>query len=238
MSGSKLSNPAENPAATDVPLSLTVHDLPHPGDVAQADRARTRSGRLKMIALLLICAAPVIASYFTFYVLKPAGGSRNFGELIVPPVDMPELTARDLAGQSVPLRSLRGQWLLLSVAGGACGATCQENLYFQRQLRETQGKEKERLERVWLIDDAAAVPEALQPALRQAQVLRVDAAGLHAWLRPAAGQALQDHIYVVDPMGNWMMRFPAHMDVHAASKARRDLERLLRASASWDTAGR
>ncbi len=238
MSGSKLSNPAENPAATDAPLSLTVHDLPRPGDVAQADRARTRSGRLKMIALLLICAAPVIASYFTFYVLKPAGGSRNFGELIVPPVDMPELTARDLAGQSVPLRSLRGQWLLLSVAGGACGATCQENLYFQRQLRETQGKEKERIERVWLIDDAAAVPEALQPALRQAQVLRVDAAGLHAWLRPAAGQALQDHIYVVDPMGNWMMRFPAHMDVHAASKARRDLERLLRASASWDTAGR
>ncbi len=238
MSGSKLSNPAENPAAADAPLSLTVHDLPHPGDVAQADRARTRSGRLKMIALLLVCAAPVIASYFTFYVLKPAGGSRNFGELIVPPVDMPELTARDLAGQSVPLRSLRGQWLLLSVAGGTCDATCQENLYFQRQLRETQGKEKERLERVWLIDDAAAVPEALQPALRQAQVLRVDAAGLHAWLRPAAGQALQDHIYVVDPMGNWMMRFPAHMDVHAASKARRDLERLLRASASWDTAGR
>jgi hypothetical protein len=39
-------------------------------------------------------------------------------------------------------------------------------------------------------------------------------------------------------MGNWMMRFPAALDAAGAAKAKRDLERLLRASASWDTAGR
>ena len=33
------------------------------------------------------CAAPVIASYFTFYVIKPQG--RAYGELITPTVDVP-----------------------------------------------------------------------------------------------------------------------------------------------------
>ena len=61
---------------------------------------------------------------------------------------------------------------------------------------------------------------------------------MQTWLSPAAGQQLQDHLYVIDPMGNWMMRFPANMDVASASKAKKDLERLLRASSSWDQAGR
>jgi 20S proteasome alpha/beta subunit len=69
-------------------------------------------------------------------------------------------------------------------------------------------------------------------------VLRLDAAALDAWLAPAEGHQLAEHLYVVDPMGNWMMRFPAAMDSNGAAKAKRDLERLLRASASWDEAGR
>jgi hypothetical protein len=67
-------------------------------------------------------------------------------------------------------------------------------------------------------------------------VLRV--AGLEQWLQPAAGRQLADHLYVVDPIGNWMMRFPASMDAAGAAQAKRDLERLLRASNSWDKAGR
>jgi hypothetical protein len=49
---------------------------------------------------------------------------------------------------------------------------------------------------------------------------------------------LAEHFFVVDPMGNWMMRFPARMDTAGAGRAKRDLERLLRASASWDEPGR
>ena len=70
------------------------------------------------------------------------------------------------------------------------------------------------------------------------QVLRVPPAALAAWLEPAAGKSLADHLYIVDPMGNWMMRFPAGIDPAGASKAKRDLERLMRASVSWDEAGR
>jgi hypothetical protein len=213
---------------------LTIHSLPVPGDGQQA---RTRSGRWKMIAVMLVCAAPVIASYFTYYVIRPESRT-GYGELVQPQRDIPEGSARMLDGREVPLASLRHQWLLVSVAPAACGPTCEQHLYFQRQLRESLGREKDRLDWVWLVSDDAPVPEALRPALQAATVLRVAPDVIARWLAPASGHGLADHLYVVDPLGHWMMRFPADMDRAGAAKAKRDLERLLRASASWDQAGR
>ena len=237
MSGSKLSKHVEKNELSDAPLGMTVHALPQPGEVAQADEQRTHSGRWKMLALLLVCAAPVIASYFTYYVVRPEA-RRHYGELVTPQLDLPAASALNLQGQSVDLKSLKGQWLLVAVGSGNCKEACQENLYFQRQLREIMGKEKDRMERVWVLTDDAPVDAALLPALNQAHVLRVPPDTVKIWLSPAAGQAVEDHLYVIDPMGHFMMRFPAHMDVAGASKAKKDLDRLMRASASWDQAGR
>ncbi len=203
---------------------MTVHAMP--GAEASDAAARTVRGRWKMLAVLAVCAAPVVASYFTYYVVRPEG-RRNFGELIDPQRPLP-----------AALSSLKGQWLLVSVAGGACDAKCENHLYLQRQLREGLGKEKERLDWVWLVNDQAPLREPLRPALSQAQVVRVDSAQLAQWLAPATGQQLQDHLYVVDPLGNWMMRFPANVDKATAPKVKRDIDRLLRASAGWDKPGR
>jgi hypothetical protein len=214
-----------------------VHSLPSPDGAAQGDARRTVSGRWKMRAVLLVCAAPVIASYFTYYVVRPEG-RRNFGVLVEPQRPVPALASTPLSGPPLTLDRLKGQWLLVSVSGGACDAACENHLYLQRQLRESLGKDKDRLDRVWLVTDAEPVREALRPALSEATVLRVDAAALAQWLQPAAGQSLANHLYVVDPMGNFMMRFPAGLDREGAARAKRDLERLMRASASWDQAGR
>jgi hypothetical protein len=220
---------------SDSPLTMTVHALPEPGALAQQRRL---SGRWKMIVVMLMCAAPVIASYFTFYVVRPEG-RRNYGELINPARALPDVNATSLSGVGSKLRALKGQWLLVSVAGGACHSDCEKQIYLQRQMRESLGREKDRLDRVWLISDDAPVAPALQTqvdaAVVDAYALRVPASVLSQWLEPAPGQKLSDHLYLVDPMGNWMMRFPADID---ATKAKRDLERLLRASASWDRAGR
>jgi hypothetical protein len=220
----------------DEPLAMTVHSMPSPASDAAAARRRP-VGRLKMLLLMLVCASPVVASYFTYYVIRPQGG-RSHGELIDPQRPLPALTAARPDGAPVDLRTLRGQWLLVSVAGGACDARCENHLYLQRQLRESLGREKDRLDWVWLVDDAAPVPDALRPALRSATVLRVDASALAGWLSPSAGRSLADHLYLVDPMGHWMMRFPAGMDRRGAAQAKRDLDRLLRASSSWDEEGR
>lgn len=233
------SRPPEAAVAADSPLAFTVHSMPRAGEaMAEAEARQTRSGRWKMLSVLLICAAPVIASYFTYYVVRP-DGRRNFGELIQPQHAMPnKAMVSTLEGKSEPLENLKGQWLLVSVAPAACDEACQNNLYLQRQLRESLGKEKERMDWVWLVSDQGEIPAAIAPGVTQATVVRADPNMIAQWLQPAAGQALADHLYVIDPMGHWMMRFPAKMDRKGASQAKRDLDRLLRASSSWDKAGR
>jgi hypothetical protein len=220
----------------DQPLELTVHTLPR-ADGTDANVQRTRIGRWQMLLVLLICAAPVVASYLTYYVVRPQARS-VFGTLVEPQRPLPDLVGVAPDGAASNLRTLKGQWLLVTVSGGGCDASCQQYLYMQRQLRESLGKEKDRVDRVWLINDDVAIAPALLPALQGAVVLRVPPAALAAWLTPQQGHALAEHLYLVDPMGNWMMRFPAGLDLSGAAKAKRDIERVLRASASWDEAGR
>ena len=66
-------------------------------------------------------------------------------------------------------------------------------------------------------------------------VLRAPLGAQSAWLAPMPGRALSEHLYLVDPLGNWMMRSPAEPE---PPKLKRDVEKLLRASAGWDKAGR
>jgi hypothetical protein len=221
----------------DHPLGLTVHSMPTTADLGASPQVRTRLGRWKMALVLVICAAPVVASYFTYYVVRPEG-RRNHGDLIDPQRPLPDLSGTTLDGQAVNLRTLKDQWLLVSVAGGACNAACANHLYFQRQLREGLGKNKDRLDRVWLVDDEAPVDPALLPGLRDATVIRVPRAALAQWLVPQPGQQLENHLYVVDPMGNWMMRFAPGVDLRTAPVIKKDLEQLMRGSEGWDQAGR
>jgi hypothetical protein len=229
-------NPDITAAVQDQPLSFTVHAMPVPDASAHAG-PNTVAGRWKMFAVLLVCVAPILASYFTYYVIRPEG-RRNFGDLIDPQRPLPAISGRTLEGQVVQLPSLKGQWLLATVSSGACDARCEKNLYFQRQMREALGKEMGRVDRVWFITDDAPVAPGLLPALKGATVLRVPPAALSQWLQPEQGKDLQNHLYVVDPIGNWMMRFPPDMDAASAAKAKRDMDRLLRAAGGWDTEGR
>ncbi|WP_296490517.1 hypothetical protein [Rhodoferax sp.] len=228
---------APKPDNWNSPLTMVVNTVPSAQEALRDPPGRTRRGRTWLLLIWLVCAAPVIASYLTFYFLRP-DRIKSFGELIEPQKEMPVLLTSGLDGRQNQLASLRGQWLLISVAGGACNTQCQQHLYLQRQLRETMGRDKDRIDWVWLVDDQAEVPQALLPALSSALVLRVDAAALAQWLQPGKGMKLSDHLYVVDPLGKWMMRFPADLDVENAAQAKRDLRRLLTASVSWDKPGR
>lgn len=222
------------PQADEV-LGLTVHSLPKPG----AAMATAASGRLKLLAILLACSLPVLVAYFVFHVVRPQGQA-GFGELITPVRPVPAALATGLDGSTLPLPSLKAQWLLVKVDGGACVQDCQKQLTVLRQFRLMLGKDMDRLDWVWLINDQAPVAPLLATSLKHdnATVLRVDATVLDNWLPVPAGTSHQDFIYVVDPMGNTMMRFPSQLDSAGATKAKRDMEHLLRASLTWDSAGR
>jgi hypothetical protein len=190
-----------------------------------------------MLAIMLVCSLPVMAAYFVYFVVRPTGHA-GYGELITPLRPVPDAIGTALDGSTHALGSVKGQWLLVAVAGGACPQVCQQRLYLLRQLREMLGKDKERVDWVWLVSDQEPVAPSLQNVLKDATVLRLNGASLESWMAVPPGQTLNDFIYVVDPLGNTMMRFPGKFDGSGAAKAKRDLERLLRASASWDAPGR
>lgn len=202
------------------------------GQAAQPARTATRGswkrGRWMVLLIALLCAAPVIASYLAYYVFKPRGGATNYGTLIEPQRPIAEtLIVKDEAGKPMALASLRGRWLMISVDRSGCGDPCATKLYFMRQIRATQAGERERVLNVWLRTDADAIPAAIERAYPDTRKLIADPAALAAWLPADAGTSDTDHIYLVDPNGNLMMRFPKQAD---PSKIKRDLTKLLNAS--------
>ena len=241
MPGSNSSAPAAVPfdKTRAEPLTLTVDsgsttDLAKP---AKAEQRRTLAGRTKMLLVLLVCTAPVVASYLTYFVIRPEGRS-NYSTLILPSRALPELALRTLDGAALRSAALRGQWLLVAVGPSNCGTACEQRLYLQRQLREMLGREGERVDKLWFITDEAALAPALREAIAgraPVTALRVPREALARWLVPAEGRALEDHLYLVDPMGEWMMRMPPGPE---PGRVKRDLDRVLRASASWDLPGR
>ncbi len=251
MSGSDTSNRDGALAAEPGLVNLSVHSLPSPGAAGRDAATRTARGRLQMLMVLLACAAPVVASYFMYFVVRPQART-NYAELVQPPRPMPAaLALRTLDGAPVDPATLRGQWLLVVVAGGACDARCERELLLQRQLHQAMGREKERIDKVWIVDDAGTpraetlnaifangTSDGAHAGVSRTTVLRADPAALAAWLHDGAATATPAPArgyYVVDPRGDYMMRPPAEPE---PAKLKRDLDRLLRASAGWDGPGR
>ncbi len=180
-----------------------------------------------LFLVLAVCAAPMVLSYFTYYVIKPTTRT-NYGELIDPRAyPIPDLGTVALDGKPAALADYAGKWLLLQADTGACPKTCTDKLFWQRQIRLTQGKDMERIERVWLVTDDTPLQTELMKQYDGTHMLRVDPAKLAAWLPVAQGTRATDHIYVIDPLGNLMMRFPKDPD---PNKIKRDISKLLKAS--------
>ena len=112
-------------------------------------RKNQHAGRWKLFAVIAVCAAPVIASYLTYYVIKPSGRT-NYGDFIESALhSVPsDLATTSLDGKPMPLKDLEGKWIMLQVDSGNCTEACRTKLYEMRQLRLTQGRERDRIERV------------------------------------------------------------------------------------------
>ncbi|MGH8682624.1 MAG: SCO family protein [Burkholderiales bacterium] len=164
---------------------------------------------------------PLVAALVAYHLFPPAGRT-NYGEL-VEPRPMPRTTLQRLDGPAFTLAELHGKWVLLQVDDAACGPPCQEKLFHMRQVRLAQGRNMDRVERVWLLLDAGRPAPEIAPLHAGAVVARA-ASELLAAL-PATD--VRDHIYLLDPRGNVMLRFPKHADPKRMIK---DLERLLKYS--------
>ncbi|BBO60364.1 hypothetical protein MPB2EB_1505 [Mycoavidus sp. B2-EB] len=184
-----------------------------------------------MLLVVLVCLAPVIASYLSYYVFKPAGGVVNYGKLIEPAQPIPpSLGVQAENGEVIPFQTLKGKWLLLAVDASTCSENCVKKLYFMRQVRVAQGIERERVATVWLRTDNAPVSPVVQQAYPEMRFLSANATALAKWLPVEGGMQLADYIYLVDPSGNLIMRFPPAPD---PGKIKKDLSKLLK----WSSIG-
>jgi len=165
---------------------------------------------LKLAAVFAICTAPFALGWLAYEYRWFAGQAGNYGELIAP---------RPIDGA---LAALRGKWVLLTADPAACAAACERKLYIVRQVRKAQGKDAERIERLWLVTDSGKPRAELVTALEGAHLATPSV----PLLQSLPGAPLE-HIYLVDPLGNLMMRFPAEPD---PAKMIKDLQRLLKYS--------
>ena len=162
--------------------------------------------RNKLFLIGLVCTAPFALGTMAYVFDWGTGAGANYGELIPP---------RALAASA--LQPLRGKWVLASFDAPACDAHCEKKLYFMRQVRRAQGKNMDRVERLWVLTGAGEPRPELLPGIEGTRLARFPAEGF-------PGNA-PDHIYVIDPLGNLMMRFPRDPDPGRVIK---DLQRLLK----------
>ncbi|MGA9991909.1 MAG: SCO family protein [Thiobacillaceae bacterium] len=176
--------------------------------------------RAKLILIFFLFALPVLASYLTYYLWHPSA-RKNYGELIAQ-VSLND--GRDQAGQVISAQDFKRKWTLVYIGGGNCSKRCERLLYYMRQIRSVQGPEQDRINRLWMVTDGQDPSAAL---LAQHPGLRVVRTQDPVFLAQFPGAQSGNHVYMVDPLGNLMMRFPANPD---PSRMIKDLKQLLKAS--------
>ena len=172
-----------------------------------------------MWLILAVCAAPVIASFAAYYLLPAREGS-NYGELL-PTQPAPHLTGTRADGKAWTIEDERGHWIVVVAAPAACDERCAARLYATRQARTMQGRERERVRRVWLSTGEGAVSDKWAAEHPDVLVVRADARSLERLPRGA------EAIYLIDPLGNQVMSWPDAPDIRGVAG---DLRKLLKAS--------
>ena len=199
-----------------------------------ATQAKPRSIK-PLILLGLVCLAPVILALLAYYMpglgLRPTENT-NYGTILSPqrPVPAPDqLKLTTLDGKPFDLQSLRGKWLLVSADASACPKACARKLFILRNSHASQGKNVERLKRISFVIDDGTIPDAVLEAYEGNVFLRADPSQLAAFLTPDTPSEQQDAalkapMWIIDPLGNLMLQFPADAD---PIKVRKDIAKLL-----------
>ncbi|OQW42178.1 MAG: hypothetical protein A4S08_01915 [Proteobacteria bacterium SG_bin4] len=183
-----------------------------------------KSNRRKFILLLVLMCSPVFISY-ALYFMEYRPESKNYGDLI-PIVKLTGKGTNQLDNTILRIKDLHGKWVLVTIDSAEhCDEACKKKLYFMRQVRMVQGKEKHRIERLWLINDDTKPTDELLKEYEGTYFVSAKDSEILELIETKESQT--KHIYLIDPIGNLMMRFPENVD---GTKMGHDLKRLLHVS--------
>ncbi|MAQ32452.1 MAG: hypothetical protein CL542_00195 [Alcanivorax sp.] len=184
---------------------------------------KTRA-RLKLLGVMMVFVGPLALAYVLYYGLSYGAAGTNGGTLIDPAKRVPNITLTDAAGETVPSGALFEQkWTILQVAPGGCDDACVESLKETRQIRALLHRRATRVQRILLTDSQTlpAMPE--QPDLT---LYRGPLDDFRAMFE-SQDAATPGTVYLVDPLGNWMLYYPPGGDGSALFK---DVKHLLKLS--------
>jgi hypothetical protein len=187
----------------------------------------THKGRLKLLLIAALFLGPVAGAIAVFfYAPEWFSGRVNHGTLVSPALPVPDLGLTDPAGVAAPAALASGKWTLVYLGGPSCDLPCHERLVLARQVRLALNQNRGRVQRVYVAPDApalAAAQAALAAEHPDLLFYAIADGRAAAFFRPADPRAL----YLVDPLGNWLMSYSGaleHKGMH------RDLKKLLRVS--------
>lgn len=189
-------------------------------------KSNSRRSNMQAWGLFLLFFGPLAVAVYLYYDTdwRP-GDTSNHGELIVPAVPLPEIELPMPGGNRTEADFLRHHWSLVYIGREGCGEHCREALYNGRQMRLALGRLMDRVQRVYLY--VGDPPEAGFITGEHPDLLVADATGPEAvpLLEALTGQA--EGYWLIDPLGNAMMRYPADQ---APRGMLEDIKRLLRLS--------
>ena len=194
--------------------------------------SRKKSRKTLILVLLLFVFPAMLASFMFFTGWRPST-TINHGQLIRPAKPISDVEFKSLDGKVVKLSELRGKWTMVYFDASTCPDECVKQLFFMRQTHVSQGKNQDRVQRIFVLTDKLAV-EALKTKLTEytgMQVLMGEQSVLNG-LRQEFGidagvVSPQRNIYLLDPQGNLMMQYLPDSEPVGI---RKDLERLLKYS--------
>jgi len=185
--------------------------------------------RLKLLGVALVFLGPLALAYLMYYGLSYSGGGlgTNGGQLVSPAEPLPDIELTDSSGAVVQSGAvLEEDWTILQLAPAGCDAACVETLKETRQIRALLHRRAARVKRVLLAGDEAG-PLADMGPQPDLSIYRGDLSPIIDLVGTHDGAEESGVVYLVDPLGNWMLYYPRSGDGTALFK---DIKHLLKLS--------
>jgi cytochrome oxidase Cu insertion factor (SCO1/SenC/PrrC family) len=188
---------------------------------------------LTLWIMIFLFALPNVAAFY-YYLNRDNidfGKTTNYGTIISPARPVQDLQLKNIDNSSFKLSSMRGKWILLSIGSTSCQKNCQQNLYKIRQIKKAVGEDHKRINKVFFLTDQSSI-ESFKSLLNEYPDMEVIIPSTDHYQEFLSGfsvsdEKVEDGIYIIDPLGTYMMAYPKDAD---ANKILKDVRRLLKVS--------
>ena len=183
--------------------------------------------------MIVLFGLPYIAALYFYYFadLSKMTKRTNYGTLISPVRQVNDIPLKKLDNSDFKLSELRGAWVMVSIGQSSCQKSCQDNLYKMRQIRKAVGEDRSRINRVFMLTDKSNI-QSFNELLTHYSKMEVIIPTGDNYKQLISGfsindESAEDGIFIIDPLGNYMMAYPKDAD---AEEILKDVRRLLKVS--------